>query len=138
MNKFFLPVLAFLFSSYLGRNMDNTWYEKSPLQPPNWLFPIVWTFLYISLFVSNYRVNDHRFMYLLTITFLLQAAWLYVFNQRNQQLASAILIACIVVAYLQVIVAFETDLVSGYLMIAYLAWIVYATLLNFTLKPKND
>jgi len=138
MNKFFLPVLAFLFPSYLGRNMDNTWYEKSPLQPPNWLFPIVWTFLYISLFVANYRVNDDRFMYLLTITFLLQAAWLYVFNQRNQQLASAILIACIVVAYLQVIVAFETDLVSGYLMIAYLAWIVYATLLNFTLKPKNN
>ena len=40
------------------KGMENRdWYnktKKSPLNPPGWIFPIVWPFLYISIIISGF------------------------------------------------------------------------------------
>lgn len=54
----FIPLLVGGFSAFLTAE-DMKIYEtmeKPPLSPPGWLFPIVWTFLYVLMGLASYLI----------------------------------------------------------------------------------
>ena len=51
--------VGFIAASFTRKEVTSKWYRtlnKSPLNPPNWVFPVAWTSLYILMGIASYLV----------------------------------------------------------------------------------
>ena len=111
--------------------------EQPPLAPPGWVFPVVWTALFILMGVAAYLVfveNGPEQRGLLTL-YAVQLAcnffWtLIFFNARRYGLA-LIWLAALWGLILATLLAFrKRNRTAGDLLIPYLAWVTFAAYLN--------
>lgn len=102
----------------LAGTMSDTKAVKVPGQPPGWVFPIVWTFLYFLLGFANLWDNPVYY-----INLILNAVWTKVyFEDRNKPVAFYIIIGLIVTAtYLAALRP---------VLWPYIAWLIYAAWLS--------
>jgi benzodiazapine receptor len=121
-------------SLFVGRNMDNTWYIKSPLQPPGFVFPIIWSFLYVSLIVIYWITRDKLVFNLLVLSFILQILWLLTFNPQSYQASKWILLSIAVVALLLLLQVRSLNNTAFVLSSFYLLWTMFALYLNTTIS----
>ena len=125
------------------------WYDdldKAPWNPPGWVFGPAWTILYVLMAVAAWLVArsglDERSVRIALVLYLAQLAlnlawsWLF-FGARSPGWALADIVAlCVLVAV--TIVAFrEVDPTAGWLLVPYLAWILFAATLNVWVVLKN-
>ena len=120
--------------------IDN-WYagfEKPAVTPPDIVFPIVWSILYLMLGAAFYlalkngsREQASRANHIFLVQLFLQAIWAFLFFYKGQVGAA---LACIILldfAVYKMLLAFKsTGRISAYLAAPYFLWLVYATLLN--------
>ncbi len=118
------------------------WYSvitKPEWVPPNSLFGPVWTVLYIFIAIAGWRLWDHgnlRILWLVQIA--LNALWTPLFFGLHRPGWAFACIAMLVVTTLILIVkAWPKDKLSASLLIPYLAWISFASALNFTIWNLN-
>ncbi len=120
--------------------------EKPPLSPPGWLFPIVWTILYIFMGIASYLVYTSGapqeqisaaltiYLYQLIVNFL----WPVFFFDFGWYLFSFFWLALL---WLLVFVTYRRfKLISkpaGYLMLPYLLWVSFAGYLNLGIWRLN-
>lgn len=127
-----------------------TWYvflNKPFFSPPNWLFGPVWTILYIligisfALIWSKYKKGDKKViaaMKLFGIQFLLNIIWSPVFFGLKNLFLAFIIIIFMWYFLFKTIKAFaKIDKKASYLLYPYLAWISFASLLNFSVWILN-
>ena len=126
-----------------------TWYAsltKPPWTPPNWVFPLVWSVLYVMMGVSLWllwdRAADTPGRRTAITLFLLQlglnAAWSPVFfglHHTRAALAIILLLAAAIAG--TILAAWRTQRVAGWLLAPYLAWVVYAATLNAGIVTLN-
>jgi translocator protein len=141
-------LLGFLASRVSGSGEDNAWYAeliKPEIQPPGWAFGVVWPILYFMTglaFAMILNARGARLRGLAIGLFLLQLAlnlfWSPLFFGQHQVTAAFYLILLIFAA------AFATTLVFGrvrplaaWLMVPYLAWLSFASLLNYQIDRLN-
>lgn len=120
---------------------------KPPLSPPGVLFPIVWTILYGMMGVALYFVitsarGSYREQRSAVIYFALQLAvnfsWSIVFFRFEALLAAAVVIVLLDLLVIITMIKFkEINKLSFWLLIPYLAWILFATYLNFGFAMLN-
>lgn len=110
--------------------------------PPNWIFPVVWTILYLLMGISYYMVrkkdesNLVRQIYYLQLFFNL--LWPIVFFIFEQLLLSSIWIVCLDILIVIMIYLFnKVDKLASYLQIPYLVWTLFATILNISIFILN-
>lgn len=144
-------LLGFL-AGQLGGDANSVWFQslvKPAIFPPPVWFGIVWSILYIMLGFALALICaawGARGRTAAIVVFLIQLgvnlAWTPVFFGQHQ-----ITSALILIAVLDVLVIFTIALVwrvrklAAVLMLPYLAWIVFATLLNYEflrLNPEAD
>jgi tryptophan-rich sensory protein len=125
------------------------WYEhlqKSPLNPPNWVFGPVWTLLYILMGIALYLVivapgkeRAKKVAYLAFSTqLLLNALWSIVFFGMKSLWGGAVVIACLFLAATLTAVLFRAFSRSAmWLLVPYVAWICFATYLNVSVAVLN-
>jgi len=128
---------------------DSTWFaslEKPALFPPTWAFGVVWTLLFSLMGVAVYLVAreglDRRPVRIALGAFALQmvfnVAWTPVFFAFQQQLAALGVIAVLDVLVIGTIVAFDrVDRRAAALLIPYLLWALFATVLNYQFWALN-
>lgn len=126
-----------------------TWYaslEKPFFNPPNWLFGPVWTTLYTLMGISAFLVwrkgiRDRQVKAALGIfvaQLILNSLWSIVFFGLHSLLGGLIVILPLWVAILLSIVTFyRISKTAGVLLIPYILWVSFATLLNFSLWQLN-
>lgn len=151
-----LALLLFLFvclgTAGLGAAWTNssvtTWYatlEKPSWNPPNWVFGPVWTCLYVAMAIAAWLVWRHEgftgapmSMLLFGGQLILNAAWsLLFFGLRNPGLALVDVIL-LWLSILATILAFgRVSTWAAALLVPYLAWVSFATALNWTLWRLN-
>lgn len=125
----------------------NGWYAdlaKPAFTPPNWVFTPVWTLLYTLMAVAGWRVWNlgHGLgawpLKLYGAQLGLNAAWAPIFfalRQPGWALAEAIVL---LVFLAWTILAFRrVDRAAGALLIPYLLWLIYSTVLNATIWAMN-
>lgn len=122
-----------------------TWYaelSKPSFSPPNWLFGPVWTLLYslmaISFFlvwekIENFRKDPFPLGIFLT-QLALNSLWSVLFFGLKNPFYAFIDIIVLWVAILLTIITFsKISKKAGLLLIPYLLWVSFATILNFSI-----
>jgi benzodiazapine receptor len=126
-----------------------TWYanlEKPSFTPPSWLFGPVWSILYIAMAFAAWRIsgapvswrNRRQALGLFALQLALNAAWSPIFFGREQPaLGLAVIVAMLVAIAVTVVAFWRIDRWSGALMMPYLAWVAFATVLNASIVALN-
>lgn len=139
----FLPViLGSVVGFIISGSIDYNQLVQPPLAPPSWLFPVMWTIIYLLMGISYYLLkqdNDNeclsRVYYLQLGVNLLWSIIFFLFKLR--------LLACIWIIILDILVClmiywfYNTKKISGYLNILYLVWILFATYLTIGIYILN-
>lgn len=137
-------------SSIVTRENIPTWYaliNKPFFTPPNWVFAPVWTLLYIMIGfaagsvwnkIDTDETNVKKAFLFFLIQLALNALWSYLFfGLRNPMLASFEIILLWLMIYETYVQFKKVDKVSGYLLLPYLAWVSFATILTFSIWYLN-
>lgn len=125
--------------------MPGEWYaslNKPSWNPPSWVFGPVWTTLYIAMGVSAWLVwragNARLALSVFLIQLLLNALWTPVFFGLKQPGAAFTVIVAMWCAIAATIALFwRHSRVASALLVPYLAWVSFASALNFALWRLN-
>jgi tryptophan-rich sensory protein len=139
----FFIVLAICYSvassaSWFTQQGIESWYPllKKPFwTPPNLVFPIVWTILYtmmaISFWLVLHKTQQAKIVIPFAVQLLLNFFWSLFFFGYQQPLLGLIDIILLIAAIVWTILAFfPYSKAAAWLLIPYLAWVVYASTLN--------
>ena len=115
-------------------------YTAPPLLPPAWLFPVVWTVLYAAMGFSAYLIhsshsvsgNKEKSLAIYFIQLALNFSWSIVFFRFNALWAAFAVIILLLIMIIAMIVSFKKiSPAAAYINIPYLAWVAFASYLNF-------
>lgn len=129
-------------------NPGSDWYRalvKPSFQPPAWVFGPAWTLLYALMGLAAWRVWRRRTapgartaLVLFGAQLAVNAAWSPVFFGAHAVGAALAVIAVLVVLVAATIVAFRrVDRTAAALLLPYLAWVLFATVLNAAILRLN-
>jgi tryptophan-rich sensory protein len=123
-----------------------SWYRRIDLPkwtPPDRIFAPVWTFLYASMGVAAARVYHCTEISSLPMVlwighYVLNLAWAPVFFGMKR-LRLGMIINCALILSLAVIIPlfYQNDPLSGLLLVPYMIWVVFATVLNAAICKRN-
>lgn len=121
------------------------WYEslnKPPFNPPGWVFGPVWFALYVLIAVAGWRTFSRESngvaMQLWYGQMVLNWAWSPVwFALHLMWPAFAIIVALDVVVIAFIVNRWSRDRASALMFIPYAAWVLFASLLNFSIAILN-
>ena len=142
-----LPLAVGGLSALISGGMGN--YQvmnQPPLSPPGWVFPVVWTILYLLMGYGAYRVSQsgaeqeeiRKAMGVYWAQLALNFLWSPVFFGLQWYLvAFFILVALWVLIYLTINRFSKLDKLAGDLLIPYLLWVTFAGYLNFGVYLLN-
>ncbi len=124
-----------------------TWYallNKPVFSPPNWLFGPVWTILYTLIGVSFYIIwTKHSkktfwMLKLFIIHLFLNAIWSPIFfGAKNLGLAFIVILIMDITLVIMIKSFYKLNKVAALILIPYLIWISFASLLNFSIWKLN-
>jgi benzodiazapine receptor len=129
--------------------MPGEWYaqlEKPDWNPPNWVFGPVWTLLYILMAVAAWKVWKHggfrsqrRPLSLFLAQLALNAAWSPIFFGLKEPGVAFVEILLLWAVIVGTVIAFwRVNRPAAGLLIPYLAWVSFASVLNFALWRMNS
>ena len=138
---FIFIILALLIGGLASSNTaDDIWYQnlnKSPLNPPGFVFGIVWPFLYLLMSISAYRTFD-RTKNLFFIQLFFNALWSWLFFAFQLPMIALLNIWLLIYLNIKVnIRMFIEDKLSGFLYIPYVLWLLFASYLNLFIVINN-
>ena len=124
------------------------WYaqlRKPTWRPPNWLFAPVWTVLYLMIALAGWLVWHAAGFFgaglalsLYAVQLLLNAAWTPVFFGLHRLDLGFAVIILLWLSIAATITAFApVSAAAAWLMVPYLAWVSFASLLNFAVWQLN-
>jgi translocator protein len=149
MNKYF-ALAAFLIlclavgggAGFLTAQSVVTWFPtlvKPSFNPPAWLFAPVWTTLYIMMAVAAWLVWLRKgSLALFYVQLALNFTWSLLFFGLHSPAMALVDIAAMWVAILLTLLGFwKVDARAGWLLVPYLAWVSFASLLNASIWWLN-
>lgn len=138
-------LLAFAASAAGAFFTPGDWYaslNKPSFNPPGWVFGPVWTALYAMMGVSAWLVwrrgNAARPLAPWLVQLALNAAWTPVFFGLHRMDVALVIIIAMWLAILATILAFRRhSRAAALLLVPYLLWVGFATVLNAALWQLN-
>lgn len=151
--KLIISVIACELVGFLGTPFTisaiPTWYEtlnKPFFAPPNWLFGPVWTLLYFLMGVAFYliwkqgwkkkkaRTAGKYFVVQLALNFIWSPIF---FGLRAPLLGLIVIVAMWVLILLTMKKFYPVSGLASYLLVPYILWVTFATLLNAAIVVLN-
>ena len=142
--KYILPLLVIL-TSIIGSlanlyiNSDG-WYQeliKSPLNPPSYVFGIVWPILYVVMAFVSFRVAD-KIALIFIIQLIFNAAWSWLFFYFHFPVVALIDIAILIYLNQKILLIINKESrILFYLYLPYLIWLFFAAFLNASVVWLN-
>ena len=136
-----LVFLALVLGGLASSNTStDVWYQalnKSELNPPGYVFGIVWPILYILMSVSAYRTfTDTGRVFFIQLVF--NTAWSWMFFSFHMPLVALLNIWLLI--YLNASLTlkmFKIDRLSAFLYSPYVLWLLFASYLNLFIVLNN-
>lgn len=145
----FVCLLVGFLSSFATQSSVNSWYltlNKPSFNPPNWVFAPVWTVLYILMGIAAglvwakgyYHLWVKTALYHFVFQLLLNALWSIVFFGLKNPFIALLIITGLNVLLLFTFKSFKVaDTKAAYLLLPYIVWVGFATVLNFAIWYLN-
>jgi translocator protein len=141
-------VLTFGAAALGARFLPDEWYRqlnKPTWNPPNSIFAPVWTVLYLLMAVAawlvwrRYGINGALLpLTLFIVQLLLNAAWTWLFFGLHRIRDALIDIIVLWLVILTTLISFwRLEPLAGILLVPYLAWVSFATVLTMTIWRLN-
>ena len=130
-------------------NNSFTWYStliKPTWAPPSWIFSPVWTFLYILIAISFgyvfYKAFKKDIKYTFAIPFILNLLFNFAFSPiqfilKNNILAMIDILFVLATLIWAMIIIYRKYRWVTYILIPYLLWVIFATVLQITVTYLN-
>ena len=138
---FIYVILALIIGGLASSNTaDDVWYQaliKSPLNPPGYVFGIVWPILYLLMSISAFRTfNETKNLFLIQLLF--NALWSWLFFAFQMPLVALFNIWLLIYLNIKInLKMFYIDKLSGLLFIPYVLWLFFASYLNLFIVLNN-
>lgn len=125
------------------------WYAglaKPSFNPPNWIFGPVWTLLYAMMGLAAYLVYEKGFkrpevkkaLAVFAAQLVMNTLWSIVFFGAHRILGAAVVIVLLWAMILATILLFHRiSKAAAYLLVPYILWVSFATVLNASLYVLN-
>ena len=137
-------------SSLVTQESIETWYptiKKPSFNPPNWIFAPVWTLLFVLMGIAvglvwdKYEENKElvkKGMLFFGIQLFFNALWSYLFfGLHNLLLASIEIILLLLLIFETYLIFKKLDKKISFLLIPYMLWVGFATILTITIYIRN-
>ncbi len=117
--------------------------NKPALSPPGWLFPVVWTVLYILMGIASYLVltsgqPNRAALTVYGIQLVFNFFWSIIFfNLESYLFAFIWLVFLWILIFTTMILFYRISKPAGYLLLPYLLWVTFAGYLNFCIYLLN-
>ena len=147
LSSVFISHLAGIIGSIATASSVSTWYttlNKPTFNPPGWLFGPVWLLLYTMMGIALYLVWTSKLkqkqlaVKIFLVHLVFNTAWsLIFFGLKN------LFVALIVIGVLWLMIAYliflfnKISKLAGWLLIPYLLWVSFASILNLTIWQLN-
>lgn len=143
-----LPLLVGALSALLSGNQSEVLAPaaKPPLMPPSWLFPVAWTILYTLMGISAYliRTSDanapqrNRALAFYYVQLFFNFMWsIFFFRFGLFGFSFFWLLALLALVIIYAFMFFDISRCAGWLTLPYIAWLAFATYLNYMLWILN-
>ena len=142
--KYFLPLLV-IACSIIGSLANifissDAWYMdlvKSPLNPPSYVFGIVWPILYVLMAFVSFRSAD-KIWTLFIPQLILNAAWSWMFFFMHAPLLALINISILIFLNQKILVILSNESkLLFWLYLPYVLWLSFAAFLNASIVFLN-
>lgn len=134
--------LSFLLTRGGIENFSNL--KQPSFTPPSYLFSIVWTILYALMGISSYLIYESMSYYktncliLYGVNLFLNFLWpLIFFNLEARLFAFIFIIFLDIVVLLMILCFYGINKKAAYLQIPYFIWLIFASILNFSVYYLN-
>lgn len=142
------PFLGLVFLTSLTGALfrPGEWYkqlDKPSWTPPDWLFPLAWGVLYVSMAYAAWRVwavaGIGPALGFWALQLVLNAGWSFVFFGLRRPGLAFIEVAALWLSIAGMIGAFaQADLIAAWLMAPYLIWVSFAAALNLEIVRRRS
>ena len=141
-------LLGFASGQSVSVGSDNAWYmalAKPALNPPGWVFPVVWTTLYVLIGLALAMILNARgarlrgiAVALFVAQFALNLAWTPTFFGAHEiGLSVLVIVAMLVLSIAATFVFARIRPAAAWLMVPYMVWISFAGVLAFSIGQLN-
>lgn len=130
----------------MGAMDDFSLLQKPALSPPGWLFPVVWSFLYVLMGISSYLVNKSnapkeeikRANLVYAASLFFNFFWSIIFfNLKQYFLAFIWLLVLLFLVCYTIYLYYGISKTAAYLQIPYVLWLIFAAYLNYGIYTLN-
>ncbi len=119
--------------------------NEPPLSPPGWLFPVVWTILFVLMGIASYIVLERgsfaetrTALFFYGVQLFFNFFWsIFFFNFELYYFSFLWLLALWVLIIITAVLFFRISKPAGYLMIPYILWVTFAGYLNLGIAILN-
>lgn len=128
-------------SFFVANESNSDWYlsVRPALTPPNWVFPIVWNILYLLIAVSIWLAwtsavkRDRKYIgWAFGVNLVANALWsILYFGAKQPGVAFIDIIVILGTIIWAMIVCWKIDRRSSWLLLPYLLWVSFASVLNY-------
>lgn len=140
-----IPLVVGSLSALISGNMQiYSTLNKPAYSPPATLFLIVWTILYILMGIASfliytaYHPKVTKALRLYTLQLIMNFCWSIIFFRQEWYLAAFIWLLLMIIVILVMTYYFcQIRPVAAWLQVPYIAWCLYAAVLNFGVYKMN-
>lgn len=145
-----IPVAVGTTSGFFTVSGVGSWYQtinKPSWNPPGWIFGPVWTTLYIMMGIALYQVwktdaaatLKKTAILLFALQLVLNFFWSLIFFNQHQVGWAIVEILVMWVFILLTIFAFaRVNKLAAWLLVPYISWVSFASILNYTIWKLNS
>ena len=140
-NTITLVLITLIVGSLASSNTGtDTWYQgliKSSLNPPGYVFGIVWPILYLFMGITAWRNIDNIKIYFY-IQLFLNAIWSWLFFSFQLPLVALFDIWLLIFINIKILImVLKEDKLAAFLYTPYLVWLLFASYLNLFIVLNN-
>ena len=134
-----IPLAVGALSGFLTMNSMEVYagVNQPPLSPPGFLFPIVWTILFVLMGISSWLVwqsdepSRTRALSLYAVQLAVNFVWPLLFFNLQSYLFALLWLILLIVLVIAMIASFaKIDKTAAWLQVPYLLWLLFAAYLN--------
>jgi len=144
-----LPLAVGWLSGYITRDATTQFEQliQPPFAPPGWLFPVVWTILYLLMGIASYLVwkapdtplpEKTAALKIYGIQLAVNVVWPILFFNLELYFAAFVWLLLLWALILITFLRFRnTSSTAGILLLPYLLWVTFAGYLNLAIALLN-